>query len=65
MTVSASTVALCVSLYAVATSGCSGTSPQTAEALRDALRSAAKPIVEELIRQAIPLPKEEAKPDTE
>ena len=65
MTVSASTVALCLSLYAVATSGCTGTSPQTDKALRDALRRSATPIVEELVRQAIPLPKDKAKPDTE
>ena len=62
MTVSASTVALCLSLYAVATSGCTGTSPQTAEALRDAIRRSAAPIVEELVRQAIPLPKANANP---
>lgn len=61
MTVSASTIALAVSLYTLATSGCTGTSPQTAEALRDALRRSAAPIVEELIRQAIPPVKAEDK----
>ena len=65
ITISASTAALCLSLYAVATSGCSGTSPQTAEALRDALRRSAAPIVEELVRQAVPLPKDKAKPDAD
>ena len=63
VTISASTAALCLSLYAVATSGCTGTSPQTAEALRDALRRSATPIVEELIRQAIPPQKDKAEPE--
>ena len=62
MTVSASSIALAVSLYTLATSGCTGTSPQTAEALRDAIRRSAAPIVEELVRQAIPLPKANANP---
>lgn len=65
MTVSASTVALAVSLYTLATSGCTGTSPQTAEALRDALRRSAAPIVEELVRQSIPPAKDKAKPDAD
>lgn len=62
VTISASTAALCLSLYTLATSGCTGTSPPTAEALREALRRSAAPIVEELIRQAIPPVKAEAKP---
>ena len=65
MTVSASTIALAVSLYTLATSGCTGTSPQTAEALREALRRSAAPIVEEMVRQAIPPAKAEAKSGTD
>lgn len=65
ITISASTAALCMSLYAVATSGCTGTSPQTAEALRDAIMRSATPIVEELIRQAIPPAKDNAKPEAD